>query len=149
MELRNKKTGEIRKAEMREDGIYLWNETLQEWFKHPFRNLADYWEEYEEPEPKDYWYIADNGVIVYSYYDIIRTLSKDRETIGNWFDTREEAEKVVEQLKAWKRLRDKGFRFNGWKFGENKEKFIVIRATKTEGDSILWRDLDLLFGGEE
>lgn len=35
--------------------------------------------------------------------------------LGLWFKTEEEAKRAVEKLKAWKRLKDNGFRFNNWK----------------------------------
>ena len=49
MKLRNKKTGEIRKAEAREDGIYLWDELTEHWWKYGLELLASGWEYYVEP----------------------------------------------------------------------------------------------------
>lgn len=51
--------------------------------------------------------------------------------IGNYFKTKEEADKAVEKLKAWKRLKDKGFRFDG--------DYCIAGVEK---------DFDLLFGGD-
>ena len=66
-----------------------------------------------------------------------------RKEIGNCFDTIEEAEKAVEKLKAWKRLKDKGFRFTGL-----SNESIGYEIKELSGDFAL--DLDLLFnGGEE
>lgn len=48
MKFRNKATKEIRKAEMRDDGIYLYSETAEEWRKCDWEVLAKYWEEYRE-----------------------------------------------------------------------------------------------------
>ena len=50
MKLRNKKTGEIRKAEAREDGIYLWDELTGHWWKYELDLLASSWEYYVEPK---------------------------------------------------------------------------------------------------
>lgn len=50
MKLRNKKTGEIRKAEAREDGIYLWDELTGHWWKYELDLLASSWEYYAEPK---------------------------------------------------------------------------------------------------
>ena len=59
MKLRNKKTGEIRKAEAREDGIYLWNDIDEIWWKYSLDLLASSWEYYvEPPEP----YIEDEKI---------------------------------------------------------------------------------------
>ena len=50
MKLRNKSTGEIRKAEAREDGIYLWDELTGQWWKYGLEVIARYWEYYVEPK---------------------------------------------------------------------------------------------------
>ena len=74
-----------------------------------------------------------------------------RKEIGNCFDTIEEAEKAVEKLKAWKRLKDKGFRFDGYDSGHNSNKELCGQAYFKAGN--FWfdikQDLDLLFGSEE
>ena len=53
MKLRNRKIGEIRKAEAREDGIYLFNEHTRNWWKYELDLLASDWEYYVEPLIKD------------------------------------------------------------------------------------------------
>lgn len=50
MKFRNKETGEIRKAEAREDGIYLWDELAGHWWKYELDLLASSWEYYVEPK---------------------------------------------------------------------------------------------------
>lgn len=40
---------------------------------------------------------------------------EQNKAIGNYFETREEAEKAVEKLKAWKRLKDSGLKFKDWR----------------------------------
>ena len=69
------------------------------------------------------------------------------------YATAKEAEKAVEKLKAWKRLRDNGFKIKGWKFTPDMKQiegnYVKIEA---EVPQILIneKDLDLLFsGGEE
>lgn len=65
-----------------------------------------------------------------------------------------EREKAAEKLKAWRRLKDKGFRFNG--VGVFSEGLLEIdgvlpalkEANKKERSKIV-DDLWLLFGGEE
>ena len=65
--------------------------------------------------------------------------------IGNYFDTYEEARKAFEKLKAWKSLKDKGFKFTGWELRAS-EPGLVIKANCVP-DSV--EELDILFGGEE
>lgn len=66
-----------------------------------------------EDAPKKYWYIDCDGMIV-DDKDLGTGFDKDCKEIGNYFETEEEADKAVEKLKAWKRLKDKGFRFKTW-----------------------------------
>ena len=66
----------------------------------------------------------------------------------------ETAEEIaVEKLKAWKRLKDKGFKFDGWTIDDGLR---VSICTNTDSEGIydydkkdFKKDLDLLFGGEE
>jgi hypothetical protein len=108
MKLRNKKTGEIRPAEAREDGIYLYDETTEQWYKYGLSLLAEYWEDVPE-EPKEYWYIDTSMMeVTYNTLGAESDVEEFNKQIGNYFETKEEAEKAVEKLKAWKRLKDKG-----------------------------------------
>ena len=63
--------------------------------------------------------------------------------------TKEEAEKAVEKLKAWKRLKDNGFSFHGYDDGydHNFNSGHIEFYVKDSGDVL--EDLDLLFGDEE
>ena len=111
--------------------------------------LLEKWEEIEE-EPKKFWCVLDNGNIAMSD-DTDEDLEANKE-IGNYFETREEAEKAVEKLKAWERLKDKGFRFEYWAYKmdepeiENHTHFKIVGVCE---DGVRFDDLDLLFGGEE
>lgn len=70
--------------------------------------------------------------------------------IGNYFETKEDAEKAVKKLKAWKRLKDNGFKFEGIENRSHRIKFYQGRSYETEQQCIqAGIDLDLLFGGEE
>lgn len=73
-----------------------------------------------------------------------------RKEIGNCFDTIEEAEKAVEKLKAWKRLKDNGFNFIG-KTYETDKRFgsIFYKVDEDTYSEDIINELDLLFGGEE
>lgn len=129
MKLRNKKTGEIKEVEPITIG--------------GFRSLAelnDEWEDYEEPD--EIWYIDWQGDIRSA--DIGNEWEREKE-IGNYFETKEETEKAVEKLKAWKRLEDKGFRFI-----DHIDRDTGQGMARYEWEGYVnGEDLDLLFGGEE
>ncbi len=148
MKLRNKETGEIaefivhKRIEDSKDGNQVYA---------PFAINPEEWEYYEEP--KEYWTIDWTciGVTTNKYSgDDVDDFNK---SIGNYFETKEEAEEAVEKLKAWKRLKDDNFKFEGWYYDvepiSNGRVNIQIRATFDESDYASLSDLELLFGGEE
>ena len=144
MKLRNKNTGEIVECAIipiidgyvNEYKVFEKGESIAE--------LNEEWEDYEEP--KKYWFIdADFGVCGDKH---IGEPPKYKYEIGNYFETKEEAERAVEKLKAWKRLKDKGFRFKTWGWERKIEKEYCIWFT-IDNDEKCSDDLDLLFGGEE
>lgn len=98
-------------------------------------------------EPSGYWYVDFDGDVLGCVEPFDDKTEENRKQIGNYFETKEEAEKAVEKLKAWKRLKDNGFKFDGWKRDERYCGDFTITATdQTSCDD---EDLDLLFGGEE
>lgn len=148
MKLRNKKTGEIKNVNHSHVLIHF-NDGETKSF-NCLAKLNEEWEDYEEP--KESYYIDCDGEI----YEPVRLSESDLNnmtSIGNYFKTREEAERAVEKLKAWKRLKDKGFEFKGytgWDYGEN----VDIQTNLTTDDlrsqqEAIIKDLDLLFGGGE
>lgn len=145
MRLKNRKTGEIKAFDevMRE--AYKWNN---------YNSLAELnadWEDAPE-EPKEYWYIGDSGEVwSFSDYYLGTEIEETHRGIGNLFESREEAEKAVEKLKAWKRLKDNGIIFildEG-----NVLPSISIHSKEDNGPALksmqIVEDLTLLFGGEE
>lgn len=74
--------------------------------------------------------------------------------IGVFTDSEEETDKAVEKLKAWKRLRDKGFRFDhirsidgvSIKYKDLDQYTIIAYADEDGCDQ---ECLDLIFGEEE
>lgn len=105
-----------------------------------------YEEDYEEP--KEYWYIDWNGEVCRS--DIHDERTKRMKQIGNYFETKEEAEKAVRKLKAWKRLKDREFDFielRAPNYGGNSD-IITIKA-RCPWNSKNIDDLRICFGGEE
>lgn len=148
MKLRNKKTGEI----IEFDAILPVKDVVGDSVAHlEYGSLAELNEEWEDApeEPKKYWFLSGRGEVK-CIEDENTVFDKDHKSIGNYFESREEAEKAVEKLKAWKRLGNKGFRFDGW--DENHHNLGIIEFSFSNvADSVydFEQDLDLLFGGEE
>lgn len=141
MKLRNKKTGEIKDAcevldTKQEDGVLYKYYSLAE--------LNEEWEDYEEPT--DYWYIDYDGRILCGESDN-SSAEKMMISIGNYFSTLEEAEKAVEKLKAVKRLKDNGFRFDAYHIPAGEIHF-DMEIYKGSLDEVA-KDMSICFGGEE
>ena len=156
--LRNKKTGEIGYLIVGR-GSEEYKITNDEWDNcgnyNSLAELNEEWEDYEEVE--SWWSI----MVDFNYEEnrsevsIVRLNKKlynptEAIEIGFYFETKEEAEKAVEKLKAWRRLKDKGFRFTDWSFVDG----ISFKTSDNFYDSndlipANLRDaMDLLFGGE-
>lgn len=150
MKLQNRKTGEI--VELlakpsfvkRDKENYLASEVIC------FDSLAELnaeWEDYEEP--KGYWFIDCAAPYPVDFCEFNEDTEDDKK-IGNYFETKEEAEKAVEKLKAWKRLKDKGIEFYGWRKNPTGTYDFLARwedIPPKMADII--NDLDLLFCTEE
>ena len=143
MKLRNKKTGEI--IEKYPDRFVI-NSGEQIRQYDSLAELNEDWEDYEEPIQA--YYIDYQGDIhVASAKDNNWSLER---IIGNYFETKEEAEEAVEKLKAWKRLKDRDFKFLDYTaLGLGEIKFEHNVMDEIEDVEQLEKDLDLLFGGEE
>ena len=113
---------------------------------YPIKNLSDIEEVKDYEEPKGFWMINILGIVEYTHGLPENEVEMMKE-IGNYFETKEEAEKAVEKLKAWKRLEDKGFRFIEGHL-DNNDNFI-IKAKLGNVGLIDQPDVSLLFGGEE
>lgn len=157
MKLRNKKTGEIIETDFElsisipdDKKLYGNNTYTQIKGYSSIKELSEDWADYEEP--KEYCYLSGRGE-VRCIEDENTDFDKDHKEIGNYFETKEEAEKAVEKLKAWKRLKDKGFKFCGHDDRDRGQLGdIVIYAempTFEYDDDSTRDDIDLLFGGEE
>lgn len=116
------------------------------------KNLSDIEEIKDYEEPKVFWYIEGDGDIHSIRTELCDELEiHTMKQIGNYFETKEEAEKAIEKLKAWKRLKDKGFKFRGigvdhYEIDDIKYE---IEEPPTTHDCQEMKDLKLLFGGEE
>ena len=93
--------------------------------------LTDWFEEIKEPtrwKPElghDYYYISGDGHVYDNSWDDSQFVDRGRFEIGNCFRTEEEAEKVVEKLKSWKRLKDSGLKFKGWNKSNYDKTFCI------------------------
>lgn len=151
MKLKNKKTGEVIDLDIANikaqfGGISVIPEPVKlggdEYVYHSLAELNEEWEDYEEPE--EYWWIDPSSM--YMVRKILSTKGNIDKEIGNYFGTEEEAERAVEKLKAWKRLKDKGFRFKTWGWEKHSGKEFTIWFTIEDFESSA-KDLNLLFGG--
>ena len=140
MKVKNKKTGEI--GTLIVDGAY--NFVTNFAVEDDERNrLGEYCslselnaecEDYEEPE---------SGIESIRLNDMI----SGRHIVEIDFTKVEEAEKAVEKLKAWTRLKDKGFRFEYCDCIDGEEETLQILAHLPE--DVEPADYMLLFGGEK
>lgn len=160
MKFRNKQTGEIDDFlfEVITNRIDLYrrvgsSDTKNIWRYKSLAELNKEWEDYEEP--KTFYNILPNGGVQEKEIttDGLREeFIKDAKEIGNYFLSREEAEKAVEKLKAWKRLKDKGLRITDWNCPCRELEFAVdeVKFFKASGEvsEETRADLDLLFSGE-
>lgn len=133
MKLKNKKTGEIFDGDVFSFGDI-----------NSLAELNEEWEDYEEP--KTFWYMTAWGDV--KEYSQDQFAVKQKQAIGNYFETKEEAEKAVEKLKSWKRLKEKGFFFDGRTPVHDNTVKIRARVGVPFLTDELSNDLDLLFGGE-
>lgn len=156
MRLRNKRTGEIGELQVTEKhcAVAIGNGTASCGLEI-YSSLARLYEEWEDApeEPKEHYFITEyGGVFSLNEYEGLNNVAniEDYKQIGNYFETEEEAEEAVEKLKAWKRLKDKGFRFDCWE--ENHHNLGIIEFSFSNVEKSVYdfeQDLNLLFGGEE
>ena len=155
MKLINKKTGEI--GDLKEwwdlenrniDGVGVYispDKPLKQY--NSLAELNEEWEDYKEQ--KESYFIDRDGEIYYT--DRLNDYDLDNmKNIGNYFETREEAEKAVEKLKAWKRLKESKI---DSKVTEEYDTSIETThaniSISFNSYPLIGEDLVLLFGGEE
>ena len=160
MKLRNKKTGEIGEfievvnidnrlfARICTTKGIVYKKEL-----HSLSEIKEVLEDYEEP--KELYWVNYDGSISHAEEGTMSFVKQKQ--IGNYFETKEEAEQAVEKLKAWKRLKDLGFRFVGktCEYKSNKHFGSVFFEISGEIGDIyednvdFYNDLDSFFGGED
>lgn len=154
MKLRNKRTGEIGKPAFigvdYEITILPEDKNKKARYYKTLAELNKEWEDVPE-EPKEYWYISDFGYVFNHEINnkSVKSTIEEMKSIGNYFETKEEAEKALKKLKALKRLKDKGFDFVGC-FKDNTINYeFVERPLDYDEVEEAEQDLAFLFGGEE
>ena len=158
MKLKNKKTGEIGYfcfANWDSPVLIIMDKNGVQLAKYnSLTELNEEWEDYEEP--KEYWFIDFNGEI--KEFEVLGFEWKGwMKEIGNYFETREEAQKAVEKLKAFRRLKDKGFRFTitpgvgslDIAPGKSQIEINADMPAKWFYCDAVQEDLEACFGGEE
>ena len=160
MKLRNKKTGEIGslKPYGGEDGrIWVWidNMSRPEYRYNSLVELNEEWEDYEGPK-HEYYFLRDGGNIDCHWYQKLGEITERRKEVGNYFESKEEAEKAVKKIKAFTKLKDNGFKFETYNFDRhmitNGRANLFIKASFNaiyDNNGVKLSDLDLLFGGGE
>lgn len=167
MRLRNKKTGEIYDFKITPDyddvmsGWKIENKDFGVRYYSHLAELNDEWEDYEEPKAEYIIdYMEEDCIYNAKFGADLEDIERAKE-LGIWFETKEETERAAEKLKAWQRLRDKGFRFEGIKEDytrilQSQDPFRTgkryLQFNKSEDEEWMkenWKDLYLLFGGEE
>lgn len=157
MRLKNKKTGEIIEHALLSSygisgdvAIEFMDENAENGYSeyaryHSLAGLNAEWEDAPE-EPKEYWYIGNAGEVYgFSDYYLGTEIEESHREIGNLFESKEEAEKAVEKLKAWKRLKDKGVRLDAV-----VDNFFCLDVYMSgEPYEAIKDDLKIVFGGEE
>lgn len=136
MKVRNKLNGNIETLIITCDTGYNTFPDIESLFGDPLtiKRISEIWEDCEEPK---------SGIESIRLNDMI----SGRHIVEIDFTKVEEAEKAVEKLKAWKRLKDNGFRFKRCEIIDGRIDFMIL--PKGEYREKVYDDLDLLFGGEE
>lgn len=137
MKLRNKKTGKIletaRSSSVIKDKFRIYDELADKYYTYTsLAELNEEWEDYEAGYYKFTPTLLDNRIVA---------LIVDEKA------TREEAEKLMVKLKAYKRLKDKGFRFDDYHIPAGEIHFDM----EIPIDSLheIAKDMDVCFGGKE
>lgn len=104
-------------------------------------------------EANERWYInEENEPQRVGFGDPVEDI-ENLEELGLLFNTKEETKKAIEKLKAWKRLKDKGFRFDGYDVANREGDDVIcgqiyFKAGNYDREEIE-DDLFSLFGGKE
>lgn len=131
MKLRNKKTGKIVDCAVYCNGT----------FYHSVNDVFEEWEDYKEP--KEYWYMSNRGDIRF-IDDEDTDWDNERKLIGNYFETKEEAEQAVKKLKALTEAKEDGLKIKGYYY--NHEDLVILadigKCNKLTLDTLFGKEID-------
>lgn len=155
MKLKNKRTGNLMEIVIVDHGAdWEIRDMYADEHTQTYNSLAELNEEWEDApeEPKTEFYITAWGDIREYTTENERFAFKQKLEVGNYFETREEAEKAVEKLKAIQRLKNYYLKFK-LDFVKNKIDFTYrldgTLHSSIDEQRIIFEDMNLLFGGEE
>ena len=142
MKLRNKKTGEI--VSLQGELTYDDKVRLLTYY-NSLAELNEEWEDYEKPKECDYYTIESDGSILKSHKPkFINNLLDPMKSIGNYFETKEEAEKAVEKLKALTEAKEDGLKIKGYYY--NHEDLVILadigKCNKLTLDTLFGKEID-------
>lgn len=140
MKVKNKETGGL--ANLIVDKDLLRVKTDAGWADYSsLTDLLNEWEDYEET--KEYWCITGRGNLHF-LEDNNDDGDKQRKEIGNYFETREEAEKEVEKLKALTEAKEDGLKIKGYYY--NHEDLVILadigKCNKLTLDTLFGKEID-------
>lgn len=105
------------------------------------------WVDYDD----SFWFVNDMGGVEKFPPNLLdrEAMVESHKKIGNYFETKRDAEEALEKLKAWQRLKDNGVEFKGWVRDKDYCGDYIIRVKMTDETTCDDEDLDLIFGGRE
>lgn len=152
MKIRNKTTGEIETLTLNSDGetLIIMKDDEMIVYGVSLEDLVQDWEDCKEL--KEYWYLENDGDVGKYTWDG-DDYDKRMMLIGNYFETKKEAEQAAEKLRAWKRLKDTYHISFDLDFVKNTISF-TYRIDDTlhsvvNQERIIFEDIKTIFGGED
>jgi len=97
-----------------------------------YDSLAELCEKWEDVSEEEVWYLGKR--------------------IGNYSIPKKEADIVTEKILAWKRLKNKGFKFDGYDVAHKSNGNLAGQIFYDAGNYSIEdveKEMDLIFGGEE
>ena len=136
MKLRNKKTGEIKN--INHAHILMHFNDGETKCVNSLAELNENWEDYNEPKGS----ALDLMILTLTNF-IENEPDEDKVDL-------EDCKQMLKKLKAWKRLKDNGFRFQFWTSSYSGDNIaFFVDWIDSDSKEQMTKDLDLLFGGEE
>ena len=151
MKVRNKKTGMIGEiGYIYFCGAIVVNNINNEDERYRYDSLADLNDEWEDvpEEVKKVWFIDADGELASCTqeceYDECGLNAGGMKSVGNYFETEEEARKAVEKLKALTEAKEDGLKIKGYYY--NHEDLVILadigKCNKHTLDTLFGKEID-------